>query len=354
MDDSNCNSFYADHCVSHAWMRWEQFWEANEALMDHVSYEEERSLMDEAAKIENELHSSIEGFYKYIASAPHDHPLEKTPQQPPIQQEPVATPQDSPLKEEPEDGEDGEDGSGEEGSDDEEEVDDEEEASTRDDDDDVVASTTEEDCVSVPCVPVVEPITVIVDAPDTPSGCGTTSPSALTVIESRPPGEPLPATLPEVPSGPGPPIRTTLDAQTPVGGSVQPTSRMPTVFVLGISQGPGPPCWMLGNQWPVGELATRDALDTPSRCGTPPWIPALVPDVPPGPGPPLSITLDGQAPVGGFVQPTSRMPTVLVLGISRGPGPPCWMLYNPWPISERATRDAPVHGAPPWIALEHC
>ena len=121
MKDSNCNSFYADHCVSHAWMRWEQFWEANEALMDHVSYEEERSLMDEAAKIENELHSSIEGFYKYIASAPHDRPLEKTPQQTPVQQEPVATPQDPPLKEEEEDGEDGEDGSGEEGSDDDEE-----------------------------------------------------------------------------------------------------------------------------------------------------------------------------------------------------------------------------------------
>ena len=229
----------------------------------------------------------------------------------------MATPQDPPLKEEEEDGEDGEDGSGEEGSDDEE--DDEED----DDDDVVVAGAVEEDCVSVPCVPEVEPITVIVGAPDTPSG-------------------------------PGPPIRTTPDAQAPVGGFVQPISRMPTVLALSLSQGPGPPCWMLGNQWPVGELATRDAPDTPSGCGTPPWIPAMVPDVPPGPGPPLRTKLDAQAPVRGFVLLTPWMPIVLDLGISRGPGPPCWMLCNLWPVSERATRDAPVHGAPPWIALEHC
>ena len=179
-----------------------------------------------------------------------------------------------PLKKEPEDGEDGENGSGEEeGEDGVVDVDDEEDDKEDDNDDVVVAGAVEEDCVSVPCVPVSEPTTVIVGAPDTPSGCGTASASALTVTESRPPDEPLPATVPDVPSGPGPP---------------------------------------------------------------------------------LSITLDGQAPVSGFVLLTPWMPTVLDLGISRGPGPPLWMLDNLWPVSERATLDAPVHGAPPWIALEHC
>ena len=78
---------------------------------------------------------------------------------------------------------------------------------------------------------------MIVGAPDTPFGCGTPpwNASALTVTESRPPDVPIPATVPDVPSVPGPPIRITLDAQAPVGGFVLPISWKPIVLVLGIS-----------------------------------------------------------------------------------------------------------------------